>query len=62
MVRVLLFPLEMDFEKKMQLAEIGHLKFALETRLQLVDDVHIACQDDKVAYIYDYNHNVVATL
>lgn len=55
-------PLEMNFGEKIQLAEVIHLKFALEARLQLVGHIYIDCQNDKVVYIYDYNYNVVEIL
>ena len=46
----------------MQLAEVTHLELDFEATLQLVDHVHIACQNDDVFYIYDYNHNIVESL
>ena len=58
----LLIPFEMNFEEEMQLGEVIHLEFTLEARLQLVDHVHTACQNDEVVYIYDYNHNVITSL
>ena len=52
----------MNAEKEMQLAKVAHLKFALKASLQLVDHVHVVCQNDKVVYIYDHNHNAVKNL
>lgn len=45
----------------MQFVEVTHLKFALYDRLQLIDHVNIACQNDEVVYIYD-NFNVLTNL
>ena len=45
--------LEMNSEEEMQLAEVSHLDFALEARLQLVDHVYLTCQNDEIIYIYD---------
>ena len=44
-------PLKMNVEKNMQLAEVIHLDFTIEARLQPVDRVHVACQNDEVVYI-----------
>ena len=37
-------PLEMDSKEEMQLAEVTHLEFPLEARLQLLDYVHIVAK------------------
>lgn len=50
-----------DVEKKMQLVEVAHLEFVLETSLQLVDYIHITCQNDHVDHMNDHNHNVLAS-
>ena len=55
-------PFEMNSEEQMQFAEVAHLEFALEARLQLIDHVHIVCHHDKVVHMYNYNYNVVASL
>ena len=43
-------------------AEDTHLEFKFEAGLQLIDHVHITCQNDDVFYTYNYNPNVVASL
>ena len=55
-------PLKMTTNIEMQFAEVVYHEFTLEANLQLVDHVYVACQNDEVVYIYDHNHNVVATL
>lgn len=51
------FPFQMNSAKKMQFAEVTHLEFLLEARLQLVDHIQIVDQNDEVVYKYDYNYN-----
>ena len=54
--------LKMNFKKGMQLAEVTHFEFVLKARLQLVDHIHITCQNYEFVYTHDYNHNVVVNL
>jgi hypothetical protein len=44
-------PFELTFEEEMQFIKVTHLEFVLKARLQLIDHVHIACQNDEVLYI-----------
>jgi hypothetical protein len=55
-------PLKMNSNEEIQLVEVTHLELALEARFQLIDHVHISCQNDEILYIYDYNHNIMASL
>jgi len=46
----------------MQFVEVIHLVYMFKDRLQLVNHVHIAYQNDEVVDICDYNHNIVVNL
>ena len=55
-------PFKMNADQKMQYAEVTHLEVTFKASLLLIDHVHVACQNDEVIYVYDYNYNVVASL
>jgi hypothetical protein len=55
-------PFEMNSKEAMQLTKVIYLKYMLKASLQRVNHIHIARQNDEVVYIYDYDHNIMASL